>query len=319
MTSMRHRLEYAVVATVRAVVRVMPRAVSLALGTALGRLFHCFHGRRRELAVANLRAAFPARTDADCRAILRATFDQFGRHVVDFLNFDAMRPDQIMALVEWEGDEHVKQAMAEGRGVMYYTGHFGCWELQIMAHAYRFGPIVMVARTLDNPLLERLIERLRTRVGTRVIPRQGAIRGLLRALIEKNSVGMMIDQHIQDRSAVSVDFFKRPAATTSAIAALALRTGAPIIPVFALPLSGGRYRMIYETAVEPPAANDPDPVQTYTQRCTDVLERYVRRYPHLWLWMHRRWRDLSASELRPRPEMPPTDRAEASNATDRVH
>ena len=81
-----------------------------------------------------------------------------------------------------------------------------------------------------------------------------------------------------------------PASTTSAIAALALRTGAPIIPVFALPMPRGRYRLVYEPPVEPPGPDDPDPVRTYTQRCTDVLEEYVRRYPHLWLWMHRRWR-----------------------------
>ena len=108
--------------------------------------------------------------------------------------------------------------------------------------------------------------------------------------MNRDSVGMMIDQHIQDRSAVLVDFFNRPASTTSAIAALALRTGAPIVPVFALPMSDGRYRMIYEAPVAPPDADDPDAVRTYTQRCTDVLEMYVRRYPELWLWMHRRWR-----------------------------
>ena len=95
-----------------------------------------------------------------------------------------------------------------------------------------------------------------------------------------------------------VDFFNRPAATTSVIAALALRTGAPIIPVFALPLAGGRYRMIYEAPIEPPADDDPDPVLTYTQRCTDLLEMYVRRYPELWLWMHRRWRTPVPSATR---------------------
>ena len=304
---------------VRALAQALPRRVSLAFGAALGRIFYGLYGRRRELAVANLRAAFPSKTDTECRDVLRSTFAHFSCHVIELLNFDAMSANEMMRLVELEGEERVEHAMAQGRGVMFYTGHFGYWELQIMVHAYRFKPIVMVARMLDNPLLERLIERVRTRVGTRVIPRQGAIRGLLRALIEKDSVGMMIDQHMQDRSAVSVDFFNRPAATTSAIAALALRTGAPIIPVFALPLAGGRYRMIYEAAVEPPTADDPDPVRTYTQRCTDVLEMYVRRYPDLWLWMHRRWRDPSASELRPRLETPPAERAEAPNPNERAH
>ena len=287
---MRNRIEFLAVTLVRGLTRALPRRASLVVGDVLGRLFYILHGRRRELAVENLRTAFPSHTDRECRELLRSTFGHFGRHVIELLNFDAMSANQMMKLVDVEGAERVEQAMGAETGVMYYTGHFGYWELQIMVHACRFTPIVMVARTLDNPFLERLIERIRTRVGTRVIPRQGAIRGLLRALIAKNSVGMMIDQHMQDRSAVTIDFFNRPASTTSAIAALALRTGAPIIPVFALPLPGGRYRMVYETPVEPPAADDPDPIRTYTQRCTDVLEMYVRRYPDLWLWMHRRWR-----------------------------
>jgi KDO2-lipid IV(A) lauroyltransferase len=48
---------------------------------------------------------------------------------------------------------------------------------------------------------------------------------------------------------------------------------------------------VYEHAVEPPGPDSADPVREFTQRCTDVLEMYVRRHPDLWLWMHRRWRD----------------------------
>src|SRR5262249_57409065 len=79
-----------------------------------------------------------------------------------------------------------------------------------------------------------------------------------------------------------------PAATTSAVAALALRTGATVVPLFALPLGGGRFRMIYEHPVEPPSATSEHPLREFAQRCTDVLEMYVRRNPQLWLWMHRR-------------------------------
>jgi KDO2-lipid IV(A) lauroyltransferase len=63
-----------------------------------------------------------------------------------------------------------------------------------------------------------------------------------------------------------------------------------VIPVFALPLPGGRYRLIYEEAVEPPAGPDAASIQEFTERCTAAFERYVRQYPALWLWMHRRWR-----------------------------
>ena len=117
---------------------------------------------------------------------------------------------------------------------------------------------------------------------------------MLRALNANECVAILIDQHIATVDAVKVDFFNRPAATTTALATLALRTGAPLVPAFALPLSGGRYRLVYEHPVELPPPDCPDPVREVTQRCTDVLEMYVRRHPHLWLWMHRRWRDDAA-------------------------
>ncbi len=292
---MRRWLEYAAVLALRAAVRALPRRASLGVGAALGRLFYRVHGKRRELALANLRGAFPSRAERELRAILCSTFEHFGRHVVELLNFDAMSAGQMTRLVDVEGGARVERALARGRGVVFYSGHVGYWEVQVMVHAVLFAPVVMVARTLDNPLLDRLLGGIRTRVGTRVLPRQGAVRGLLRALLDRAPVAMMIDQHMQDRSAVTVAFFDRPAATTSVVAALALRTGAPVIPVFALPLPGGRYRLVYEEAVEPPPAGDPDPVRTYTQRCTDVLEQYVRRHPNLWLWMHRRWRSDAAA------------------------
>jgi KDO2-lipid IV(A) lauroyltransferase len=153
------------------------------------------------------------------------------------------------------------------------------------------GPIAVVARPLDNPLLHELLERVRTSTGNRVIYRRGGVRRILRALHDNLGVAMLIDQHIQAVDAVMVDFFGRPAATTSAIAALVRRTGAPVIPVFALPLPDGRYRLVYEHPVDPPQDDSPEATREFTQRCTDVLEMYVRRHPQLWLWMHRRWRD----------------------------
>ena len=93
-----------------------------------------------------------------------------------------------------------------------------------------------------------------------------------------------------------MDFFGRPAATTAALATLALRTGAPLVPAFALPLPDGRYRLVYEHPWRCRRRRRADPVRELTQRCTDVLEMYVRRHPHLWLWMHRRWRDLPPTE-----------------------
>ncbi|HEY7501573.1 MAG TPA: lysophospholipid acyltransferase family protein [Vicinamibacterales bacterium] len=294
--SFRHRLEYLGVVSVVAGVRLLPMRVVLAFGSLVGRAFYVVDGAHRRRALRNIRAAFPLRSASECRAIARGMFSHFGRLLTVLLKFSTMTPQQMLARVTFEGEERVVSAHAQGKGVLLFTGHFGFWEINALVHALELRPMSVLARPLDNPLLHDLLESTRRRTGNSVIYRRGAIRRVLRALESNEAVAVLIDQHIQTADAVYVDFFNRPAATTSALAALALRTGAPVVPVFALPLPGGRFRMVYEHAVDPPSADDPDAIRELTQRCTDVLEMYVRRYPELWLWMHRRWRDLEPKD-----------------------
>jgi KDO2-lipid IV(A) lauroyltransferase len=290
--SFRHRLEYVAVVSAVTVVRPLPMRAVLLCGSMIGRAFYLFDRAHRRLAIRHLQAAFPVRTPAECKRIARQMFSHFGRHLTALLKFSRMPPEKMMRFVEFEGADRIVHAHQQQRGVLLFTGHFGFWEINALVHALRLKPIAVLARPLDNPLLNDLLERVRTVTGNTVIYRRGAIRRVLRALDTNQAVAVLIDQHIQTADAVYVDFFNRPAATTSALAALALRTGAPVVPVFALPLPNGRFRMVYEHPVEPPSSEDPDAIREFTQRCTDVLEMYVRRYPQLWLWMHRRWRDL---------------------------
>jgi len=292
--SFRHRVEYRMVAIVRGLIRMMPEVMVGGTGAMLGRLVFLLDRRHRQIAQRQLQAAFPRKSPAECRAIARATFVHFGRLLVSVLRFGGLSREQMSARVEYEGLERVKAALAGGKGVLIFTGHFGYWELQGLAHALVMPPISVLARPLDNPRLHELLERIRSATGNQVIYKQGALRKVLRALEQNEGVAILADQHVQSADAVTVDFFNRPAATAPVLATLALRTGAPLIPAFALPLPGGRYRMIYEHPVEMPSATSEDPVRELTQRCTDVLEMYVRRHPDLWLWMHRRWRDERA-------------------------
>jgi len=289
--TLQHRIEYAAVMMARGIVRLLPMRMVLAAGTLLGRLFHACDGPHRRLALRNLEAAFPARPREERAAIAHEMFAHFGRLLMVLLKFSTMTPELMLARVEFEGEERVRAAHALGRGALLFTGHFGYWEINALVHALVLGPMAVLARPLDNPLLNDLLERVRGRTGNSVIYRRGALRRVLRTLESNQAVAFLIDQHIQT-NAVYVDFFNRPAATTSAVAAIALRTGAPVIPVFALPQPGGRFRMVYEHAVDPPPADSADALKDFTQRCTDVLEMYVRKYPGLWLWMHRRWRDV---------------------------
>ncbi len=295
---MRHRIEHAAVAGVRRVLRVLPHRVVQALGATLGLMFYTLDRGHRRVALANLRQAFPARAPGERQAIARRMFAHFGRLLFEMLKFSTLSHAEMLRRVEFEGEDRARLAYAEGKGVLFFTGHFGFWELHAVVHGLKLQPIGVLARALDNPALNTLLEEVRSRTGNSVIYRQGAVRRVLKTLAAGHGVAMLIDQHMHSPDAIWVDFFERPAATTSTLAALAFRTGAPVVPVFALPIRGGRYRMIYEHVVEAPSGEGPDAIREFTQRCTDVLEMYVRRNPELWLWMHRRWRDAPVPNVR---------------------
>jgi len=284
-------LEFAAVRLVSAVVSLLPMPLVRRCGAALGRFVSAVDRRHRRIALENLAAAFPSRSEAELRVLARMMFAHFGSLLLELLKFGTYSPEQMRGAIDVEGAERARQAYDQQRGVLFFTGHFGYWEIQAIVEPLHGHPISVLARPLDNARLNEMLERIRTRTGNAVVYREGAVRKVLRELAANHGVALLIDQHIHTPDAVYVDFFGRPAATTSALAALALRTGAPVVPVFALPLPGGRYRLVYEHPVDPPQADTPDAVREFTQRCTDVLEMYVRRHPELWLWMHRRWRD----------------------------
>ena len=288
---MRHRIEALLVQGLRVLLSIFPMSVARAVGGGLGLLVYAVDARHRHVAIENLRAAFPSRPEAERRVIARGVFAHIGRLTLEVLRLGAMSPADLDAHIETEGDDRVREAYKRGKGVLFYSGHFGYWEMWGIGYGRRMGPMSVVVRPLDNPLLEVMIARIRTMTGNTPIARQGVVRRILRELAAGRGVAMLMDQHLHGPDALDVQFFGRSAKTTSAVSAIALRTGAPVIPVFALPLPGGRYRIVAEHPIDPPPPDAPDREREFTQRCTDVLEMYVRRYPDMWLWMHRRWRD----------------------------
>ena len=180
--TLRYRIEYGVVAAMRTIVGILPDAAARGLGSLVGLFFYAVDRSHRRLAVRQLRAAFPTRSEAECRVVARATFAHFGRLLVVLLKFSTLSADQIRERVEFEGEDRVQAALARGHGAIIFTGHFGYWELQGLAQPLILPSLSVLARPLDNPYLHILLEKMRMATGNRVIYRRGALRRVLRAL-----------------------------------------------------------------------------------------------------------------------------------------
>ena len=149
---MKHRFEYYLVRVVTGFVRVMPWTVARSLGALLGLAAYWIDGAHRRVAMANLTAAFPHRPPRETRRVARGVFKHFGRALVDLLKFSTLTPEQMLAMVEFQGEDRVRQAYAQGRGVLFYTGHFGSWEQIAIVLAVKFEPVEVLARPLEGLL-----------------------------------------------------------------------------------------------------------------------------------------------------------------------
>ncbi len=287
----RHTLEAAAAAFVSAIVRRLPRRVVLAIGRGLGWIWAALDRRHLRIAADNLRRAFPEWEEARIQATARGVYAHFAMVLLDMLWMEGRPVEQLLALTEVEGLDQLKAALAQGRGVVSPIAHLGNWELQGITTAPLIGPSAVIARPLDNPALDRRLVSFRTSTGNIVIYKKKALAHILKTLREGRLVAIMLDQNTQPKDGIFVRFFGRPACTTTVAAALAIKTGCPIVPAHCVRRADGRYRMVYGPVVAWTGSGRRDEdIASLTQHLTSIIEGWVREDPDQWLWLHRRWK-----------------------------
>ena len=297
---MRQRLEYAAAWPFIKILGILPRPLARAVGIALGALVYRLHSRLRQVGMRNLALAFPEKTEAERKHILRGEFASLGRQLAEVCHFPEYTTENLGDVLVFEGWENFEQAKARGKGVLLFAGHFGGWELSSFAISMRGHWMHVIMRGMDNEYIHRLILHYRTMHGNKAVDKDDFVRGLLSAMRAGEVVGMLIDTNMTPPQGIFVDFFGIPACTASGLARIALKTDAAVVPTFTIwDEALGKYRLHFDSAVELVRTDDAEAdIRTNTQNFTSVIEDYVRKYPDQWLWVHRRWK------TRPRGETP---------------
>jgi Kdo2-lipid IVA lauroyltransferase/acyltransferase len=295
---MRQRLEYAAAWPFIKLLEILPRPLARAVSIGLSYLVYLLHVRLRRVGMRNLALAFPEKTEAQRAKILRGEFTSLGRQLAEVCHFPKYTPENIDQIVMFEGFEHYEQARARGKGVLFFTAHFGGWELSSFAVSMRGHWMHVVMRGMDNVYLDRLVRGLRTMHGNKAVDKDDFVRGLLSAMKAGEVVGMLIDTNMTPPAGIFVDFFGIPACTAGGPARIALRTDASLIPVFTIwDRTLGKYRLHFDPAVELVRSDDLEAdIKANTQKFTSIIEDYVRKYPDQWLWVHRRWKTRPPGE-----------------------
>ena len=276
--------------------RLSPAAAGL-IGAVLGDIARIFDARHRRVARQNLRMAFGnSKSDEEINRIIKDVFRNIGQTATEFMQIPTLTYEKALKFITPEYRERLDECLRAGKGIILVGSHFGNWELMAAAGAVAGYKISAVARPLDDPTLEEIVRDIRESSGLQIISRRTSALAIVRKLKRNEIVGILADQNTR-RENVFVDFFGVKAATTPGPAMLALRTGAALVPAFMIREAHGKHRLIIEDPVEIARTGDREAdAIAATQECVKVLEKYVRKYPSQWFWVHRRWRTRPPGE-----------------------
>ncbi|MCK5571834.1 MAG: lysophospholipid acyltransferase family protein [Bacteroidetes bacterium] len=290
-------VEYSLFMTLRAVARRLSYGRAGRLGGFLGRLVYSLTPFRKKVTLDNLAHAFPEKSPSERHRIARGAYANYGTALIEFFWAAANSAEDVMQKLVPRGDETARKHLKDGKGVIFLSGHFGSWELMAASLGLHLQlPFLIVVQEQRNKMINAVIEKDRCRHGNNTVPMSKSVRDIIQTLGRGGIAGILADQSGPKESTI-VQFFGRPCAAHRGVAAFSIKLDAPIVMVFPIRQDDGTYVADIEeldrTGLE---GSSDEQIEELTRRHTAVLERYVRKYPDHWLWMHKRWKHTAYFE-----------------------
>ncbi len=266
----------------------LPPRQQLALGGLIGRAFFRLQRRERQIARRNLEICFPELDGTAREHLLRRHFRSVGLSLVE-MGIGWFTPiGRLRERVDITGLEHLKAALAAGRGALLITAHFTSIEIGVGVLEDFPGRVSSLYRPQRNAMMDYLILRGRRRFASSQIPRDN-VRMLIRLLKANEAVLYMPDQTYLGNQSALVPFFGEPAMTNTATSKIARISGAPVLPYWFRRKPANEQR--YEVEICAPLEDFPtDDAIADTRRLVALLEDRIRETPEQYLWVYKKFK-----------------------------
>ena len=268
----------------------IPLRPALWMGRRIGDIVYHANLKRRMIAYANLKSAFPEKSFHELKRINKAHFENLGMNVIELLKLPFMAKDYLERHVKLENRDRIKSSLEKGKGVLVLTAHFGNWEIASISASLNGYTMSVFAREQKYERLNNLLNQFRQSTGCKVITKGFSVKDIIKTLHNNGMVAMLSDQDA-GANGVFVNFFNRPASTAPGIITFSLKTGAEILPSFIWRTGPGKHiARAGETFQLINTGNKENDMRENLQKITGILEDYIRKFPEQWLWAHKRWK-----------------------------
>lgn len=286
-------LGFAIIKVIGMLFQCMPLMPALWIGRRMGDLAYLVNSKRRSIAYANLKSAFPEKTSCEIKKINRTHFQNLAMSVVELFKLPVMGGHYLTGHTEVKNFERIDKALEKGKGVIILGGHFGNWEMASLAISSKGYRMSVFAREQKYPRLNNLLNSYREMTGCKVIAKGFSVREIIKTLNGNGIVAMLADQDAGPKG-VFVKFLGRLASTASGVIAFSKKTGAVILPVPVRRIVFDKHEVTIERPVELIyTGDDKKDTKINLQNISSIFEDYVRKHPEQWLWSHKRWKSTT--------------------------
>lgn len=284
----RHPLEALAAIILWAAFRILPldwaSAIGGAVAAAIGPKLRITNRARTRI-----KTVFPEKSDAEVEDIVIGMWNNLGRTVAEFPHSSSISFDPADGRVTISGMQLLEDFRDDGEPRVFFSAHIGNWELAPLTAVAFEVDTVFVYREANNRWMERIYLLGRSNLRD-ILLRKGSegAKGIMKALRAKKSVGLLVDQKMND--GMAVPFFGRDAMTAPALAAMALKFKCPIMPIRVIREGGAKFTIELSEPffAEDTGDRDADLLRAMTQ-VNEIIEKWVREHPDQWMWLHNRW------------------------------
>lgn len=257
---------------------------------SLAWLYYHLDSRRRKIVAFNIDFAFGAKLPVRRKQeISHHCYRHLALNLLDFAKNQSTTKKSLLQHSRFIGTYHVDRVLAQGQTPIFFTAHYGNWEITALLIAARFTPITVVGRKLGNAKLDAILKANREQFGVHLLDKNGATRGMIASLKQNRPIGLLVDQNTKSSEGILVDFFGKKTRHITTAALLSQRFNAPLIPVFTRRLPDGSH----EIQFFPPfnTKRGEAGLRNSVQKQASITERIIRAHPEQWFWPHRRWKN----------------------------
>ena len=243
---------------------------------------------RKKVVLKNLEIAFPEKSKEERVKIAKEFYKKFVFYMASIIESLDVSLDELKQ-IEVRGEENLLKAKNSNKPIVFMTAHFGNWEIvpKIIGGVYEI-PMVVLMREFDNPKIGEFFKKSRNSFNISTLNKKSSAREIIKALKKGKAVGILIDQHSTNKTAIDVEFLGQKVKFNRAISTLAKKFGVVVVPLFTYEENGKYYLKI----LEPKEFSENDRIESFTQWQANIIENMIKTHPSEYYWFHKRFKNI---------------------------